>query len=68
MRATIEDRSKSAVESLGLEAEVAAWRSKRNLRPLCTTGKVPVVRIRRCVRPASLSALSADRPLAAVPR
>jgi hypothetical protein len=68
MRATTEDCSKSAVESLGLEAEVAAWRSKRNLRPVCTTGKVAIVRIRRRARPASWSALSADRPLAAVPR
>lgn len=55
MRATIKDRSKSAVESLSLEAEVAAWRSKRTLRPVSTTGKVPVIRIRRRVRPASSS-------------
>ncbi|MGY4368819.1 hypothetical protein ACVW1A_004884 [Bradyrhizobium sp. LB1.3] len=32
-----------------LEAEVAAWRSRRALRPEASTGKVRIVRIRKRV-------------------
>lgn len=68
MRPTNEDRSRNAVGSLSLGAEVAAWRSKRDTRAVSATGKVQVVRIRRRVRLASRSALSPDCPLAAVSR
>ena len=67
MRVTIEGRGKNA-ESLSLEAEVEAWRKRRALRPVSTNGKVPVVRIRRRVRPALWSGPSADRALAATTR
>ena len=68
MRTTIEGRGKNAAESLSLEAEVEAWRKNRALRHMSTTGKVPVVRIRRRVRPAPWSGPSADRALAATTR
>jgi hypothetical protein len=68
MRTTIEGRGKHAAGSLSLEAEVEAWRRNRALRTVSTTGKVPVVRIRRRVLPASWSGPSADRALAATTR
>jgi hypothetical protein len=68
MRATIEGGDEHPAESLSLEAEVEAWRSNRALRPVSTNGKVPVVRIRRRIRPASWSGRSADRALAATAR
>jgi hypothetical protein len=65
MHANNEDRGENTLESLRLEAEVEAWRKKRALRPLSTSGKVSVVRIRRRGRSASWSGpLAADRPLA----
>jgi hypothetical protein len=68
MRATSEGGDEHAAESLSLEAEVEAWRANRALRTLSTTGKVPVIRIRRRVRPASWSGPSADRAIAAAAR
>lgn len=68
MRATIEGGAKNAAQSSSLEAEVEAWRNNRALRSVSTTGKVPVVRIRRRVRPASSSGSSADRAIAATTR
>lgn len=53
MRATIRGRNQEAAKPLSLEAEAAAWRSKRNSRPDRIAGKVPVVRIRRRAGPAS---------------
>jgi hypothetical protein len=50
MRAPIQGRGGDAAQSLSLEAEVEAWRKNRASRPVSTTGKVPVVRIRRRVR------------------
>ena len=67
MRATIEDRGKKA-ETLTLEAEVAAWRSRRSSRPASIAGKVHVVRIRRRAGPTSCADFSADSPPAVVPR
>ncbi len=55
MSATIEGSGVDAADTSSLEAEVAAWRSKRNLRPRSTIGKVPVVRIHRRTPPASWS-------------
>lgn len=66
MRTGVNDRNQEA-ESLSLEAEAAAWRSKRAGRPDTVAGKVPVVRIRRRARPGSWQA-PASRPLAAAPR
>lgn len=43
MEATTESRSATEF----LEAEVEAWRSRRAVRPVATTGKVTVVRIKR---------------------
>jgi len=63
MRATNETMGKGP-KSSSLEAEAAAWCSKRGRRPVSVTGKVPVVRIRRRAGPGS----SADRPLAAASR
>ena len=63
MRAPIEGRRGDAAKSFSLEAEVEAWRKNRASRPVFTTGKVPVVRIRRRVR-ASWSAPLADRAFA----
>lgn len=68
MRTTIKGRGKNAAESLSLEAEAEVWRKNRALRSMSMTGKVPVVRIRRRVRPASWSGPSADRVLAATTR
>jgi hypothetical protein len=68
MRTTIEGRGKNAAEFSSLEAEVEAWRANRALRAVSMTGKVPVVRIRRRVRPALWSGPSADRALAATTR
>lgn len=64
MRATIEACGEEATKPLGLEAEAAAWRSKRGSRPTSVTGKVPVVHIRRRLRPSLSSGSSAGRPLA----
>lgn len=67
MRAIVEDGGKKA-ESLTLEAEVAAWRSRRGSRPAPIAGKVHVLRIRRRARPTSCADLSADGPPAVAPR
>lgn len=61
MRATIEGYGEETPKPLGLEAEVAAWRSKRGSRPTSVPGKVPVVHIRRRLRPSSSSGGSAGR-------
>ena len=68
MRTTIEGRGKNANESLSLEAEAEAWQRNRALLPETTTGKVPVVRIRRRIRPAPWSGPSADRAIATTTR
>ena len=59
-----EERSKTAAGPLSLEAEAAAWRSKRCVKPATVVGKVAVVRIRRRLRPSSWSGASAGHPLA----
>lgn len=68
MHVNNEDRSENTLESLRLEAEVEAWRKRRALQPLSTSGKVAVVRIRRRGRSASWSGPSVDRPLVAAQR
>jgi hypothetical protein len=68
MRANDEDRVGNTSAFMRLEAEVEAWREKRAVRPLSTSGKVSVVRIRRRGRSASWSGPSADRPPVAAPR
>jgi hypothetical protein len=55
MRAASDDHGTEAAKCLSLEAEVAAWRSKRSGRPETVAGKVPVVRIGRRARPGSLT-------------
>jgi hypothetical protein len=55
MRAASDDHGTEAAESLSLEAEVAAWRSKRRSRPETVAGKVSVVRIGRRARLSSLT-------------
>jgi hypothetical protein len=47
MRASMDSEGNAEVSSL--EDEVAAWRSRRALRPEATIGKVRVVRIRKRV-------------------
>lgn len=49
MNTSVEDITERGVSSL--EAEVAAWRSRRALRPEASTGKVCVVRIRKRTLP-----------------
>lgn len=68
MDATVKGHRKETLEASTLEAEVAAWRSKRGARPVSICGIVPVVRLRRRVRPTSWSSFSVDRTLAAAPR
>ena len=63
MRATSERMGKEP-KSSSLEAEAAAWCSKRGRRPLSLSGKVQVVHIRRRAGASS----SLDRPLAAASR
>lgn len=62
------DRSENTLESLRLEAEVEAWRKRRALQPLSTSGKIAVVRIRWRGRSASWSGPSVDRPLVGAQR
>lgn len=62
MHATIDRKGQRVAESSDLEAEVEAWRRKRTRRRISVSCDV-TVRIRRHVRPASLSGSSADRPL-----
>jgi hypothetical protein len=64
MRPPIEGRGGDAAKSFSLEAEVEAWRKNRASRPVFTTGKVPVVRIRRRARAATWSAPLANRAFA----
>jgi hypothetical protein len=66
MRA-IEDRIREAAETSNLEAEAAAWRSRRARKLDTVAGKVPVVRIRRRALMAAWPA-SVDRPSSAAPR
>jgi hypothetical protein len=68
MRKTAEGRAHKVTGSLNLEAEAAAWLTKRTATPETIAGKVPVVRIRRRSRAASWPASSVSRPVAAVPR
>ena len=60
MRATSETMG-TKDQTSSLEAEAAAWCSKRGRRPVSVTGKVPVVRIRRRAGPGSSTVRS--RPL-----
>jgi hypothetical protein len=55
-------------EFLRLEAEVEDWRRKRALRPIHTSGKVSVVRIRRRGRSTSWPSPSVNRLLIAAQR
>ena len=58
MNTSVEGTTEGGVSSL--EAEVAAWRTRRALRPEASTGKVCVVRIRkRTLPPAGLPAVRA---------
>ena len=66
MRA-VDDRTRVAGAASRLEAEAAAWRSRRAGRPDTVAGKVPVVRIRRRALLATWPG-SVERPSATVPR
>jgi hypothetical protein len=67
LRATIDHNSRDEVEPLTLEAEVAAWRNRRALRPESTRGKVQVVRIPKRMR-QKLCGSPAGRVLAVTAR
>jgi hypothetical protein len=64
---TVDDRAPESAESPSLEAEAAAWRSRRIGNPDSVAGKIPVVRIRRRAL-MTARAPSVDRPSAAEPR
>jgi hypothetical protein len=66
MRA-VDDRTRVAAALSRLEAEAAAWRSRRARKPDTVAGKVPVVRIRRRALMAAWPA-SVGRPSATAPR
>jgi hypothetical protein len=66
MRA-VDDRTPESAESSSLEAEAAAWRSRRARKPDTVAGKVLVVRIRRRALMAARAAW-VDRPSATAPR
>jgi len=66
MRA-VDDRARVAATSSRLEAEAAAWGSRRAGRPDTVAGKVPVVRIRRRALLDTWPG-SVDRPSATAPR
>jgi len=63
----VDDRIREAAETSNLEAEAAAWRSRRTRKLDTVAGKVPVVRIRRRALMAAWPA-SADRPSSVAPR
>jgi hypothetical protein len=63
----VDHRIREAVETSNLEAEAAAWRSRRTRKLDTVAGKVPVVRIRRRALMTAWPA-SADRPSSAAPR
>jgi len=63
----VDDRIREAVETSNLEAEAAAWRSRRSRKLDIVAGRVPVVRIRRRASMAAWPA-SVDHPSSAAPR